>query len=40
MENALRHLERGSDELPRQRNRMRQEEIFEEIELMIGSRQR
>ncbi|MGY6277180.1 F0F1 ATP synthase subunit gamma [Methylomonas sp. MgM2] len=38
MENALRHIERGSDELHRQRNRLRQEEIVEEIELMIGSR--
>ncbi|QPK61738.1 F0F1 ATP synthase subunit gamma [Methylomonas sp. LL1] len=38
METALRHLERGSDELQRQRNRLRQEEIVEEIELMVGRR--
>ncbi|MGZ5001462.1 MAG: F0F1 ATP synthase subunit gamma, partial [Methylomonas sp.] len=38
METALRHLERGSEELQRQRNRLRQEEIVEEIELMVGSR--
>jgi len=38
METALRHLERGSEEMQRQRNRLRQEEIVEEIELMIGSR--
>ncbi|QFY41478.1 F0F1 ATP synthase subunit gamma [Candidatus Methylospira mobilis] len=36
METALRHLEQGSEELKRQRNRLRQEEIVEEIELMIG----
>ncbi|MGR8950860.1 MAG: F0F1 ATP synthase subunit gamma [Gammaproteobacteria bacterium] len=34
MENALRHLEEGSSELIRKRNRLRQEEIIEEIELM------
>ncbi|HSR01248.1 MAG TPA: F0F1 ATP synthase subunit gamma [Methylophilaceae bacterium] len=34
MENALQHLEQGEDELNRKRNRMRQEEIVEEIELM------
>lgn len=34
MENALQHLERGEDDLNRKRNRMRQEEIVEEIELM------
>lgn len=34
METALRHLEHGSEELKRQRNRLRQEEIVEEIELM------
>ena len=34
MENALRHLEQGSEELMRKRNRMRQEEIVDEIELM------
>ncbi|MDD2762152.1 MAG: F0F1 ATP synthase subunit gamma [Methylomonas sp.] len=38
METALRHLERGSDDLQRQRNRLRQEEIVEEIELMVGRR--
>lgn len=38
MENALLHLERGSEELERQRNRMRQEEIVEEIELMARER--
>jgi F-type H+-transporting ATPase subunit gamma len=35
MENALNHLERTSEDLNRQRNRMRQEEIVEEIELML-----
>lgn len=34
MENALQHLEHGSEDMTRQRNRMRQEEIVEEIELM------
>ena len=38
METALRHLERGSEDLQRLRNRLRQEEIVEEIELMIGGR--
>ena len=38
METALRHLERGSEDLLRLRNRLRQEEIVEEIELMIGGR--
>ena len=38
MESALRHLDRGGEELQRQRNRLRQEEIVEEIELMVGSR--
>lgn len=38
METALRHLERGGEELQRLRNRLRQEEIVEEIELMAGSR--
>jgi F-type H+-transporting ATPase subunit gamma len=38
METALRHLERGGEELQRQRNRLRQEEIVEEIELMVGRR--
>ncbi len=36
METALRHLEKGGEELQRQRNRLRQEEIVEEIELMMG----
>ncbi|MDE2343558.1 MAG: F0F1 ATP synthase subunit gamma [Betaproteobacteria bacterium] len=40
MENALEHLERGRDELQRQRNRLRQEEIVEEIEVMISARHR
>jgi F-type H+-transporting ATPase subunit gamma len=35
MENAMRHLDRGRDELKRERNRLRQEEIIEEIELML-----
>ena len=38
MENALRHLEQGADELARQRNRLRQEEIVEEIEVIAGLR--
>ncbi|MEY4720145.1 MAG: hypothetical protein RL563_2763 [Pseudomonadota bacterium] len=38
METALRHLEHGCENLERQRNRLRQEEIVEEIELMITSR--
>lgn len=38
METALRHLEQSAEELQRQRNRLRQEEIVEEIELMVGSR--
>ncbi|ANE55749.1 F0F1 ATP synthase subunit gamma [Methylomonas sp. DH-1] len=38
METALRHLERGGEDLQRQRNRLRQEEIVEEIELMVGRR--
>lgn len=36
MESALRHLEEGGEELGRVRNRLRQEEIVEEIELMAG----
>ena len=40
MENALRHLEEGSRELIRQRNRIRQEEIVEEIELMTSGKHR
>lgn len=36
MENALRHLERGTEEFKRERNRLRQEEIVQEIELMAG----
>lgn len=38
METALRHLEAGTEDLKRQRNRLRQEEIVEEIELMVGRR--
>ena len=38
MENALEHLDRGQDELERQRNRLRQEEIVEEIEVMVSAR--
>lgn len=38
METALRYLENGGEELQRQRNRLRQEEIVEEIELMVGRR--
>lgn len=38
METALRYLERGGEDLQRQRNRLRQEEIVEEIELMVGRR--
>lgn len=38
MENALRHLENGSEDLKRQLNRLRQEEIVEEIELMVRER--
>jgi F-type H+-transporting ATPase subunit gamma len=38
MENALHHLEEGSGELIRQRNRLRQEEIVEEIELMTSGK--
>lgn len=37
MENALSHLERGAEELRRKRNRLRQEEIVEEIELIAGN---
>ena len=36
--NALRHLDEGRDELVRERNRLRQEEIVEEIELMASGR--
>lgn len=36
MENALSHLEHGAEELRRKRNRLRQEEIIEEIELIAG----
>lgn len=35
MENALRHIEKSGEELRRQRNRLRQEEIVEEIEVML-----
>lgn len=38
MENALNHLEESGADLMRQRNRLRQEEIVEEIELMIGGK--
>ena len=38
MENALRHLDRSAEHLQRQRNRMRQEEIVEEIELIVQAR--
>ncbi len=38
MENALRHLDEGGSELLRQRNRLRQEEIVEEIELMTSGK--
>jgi len=38
MENALQHLERGGEALQRQRNRLRQEEIIEEIELIVRER--
>jgi len=38
MENALQHLERGSDELQRARNQLRQGEIIEEIELILRDR--
>lgn len=39
METALQHLERSSEDLQRQRNRMRQEEIVEEIELMLRKKE-
>ncbi len=38
MENALRHLDEGRDDLRRQRNRLRQEEIIEEIALTARRR--
>lgn len=38
MENALEHLDHRRDDLQRQRNRLRQEEIVEEIEIMISAR--
>jgi F-type H+-transporting ATPase subunit gamma len=38
MENALRHLDRSSENLQRQDNRLRQEEIVEEIELILQDR--
>jgi F-type H+-transporting ATPase subunit gamma len=38
MENALGHLDRGREDLLRQRNRLRQEEIVEEIEVMVTRR--
>lgn len=37
MENALNHLSQKSEEMRRMRNRLRQEEIVEEIELIAGS---
>lgn len=40
MEHALRHLERGTEDLQRQRSRLRQEEIIEEIELLLQKRSR
>jgi len=40
METALGHLERGSEDMHRLRNRLRQEEIVEEIELMVGGRKK
>ncbi len=38
MESALRHIEEGTGDLARQRNRLRQEEIVEEIEVIAGRR--
>ena len=38
MENALRHLDSGYEDLQRHKNRLRQEEIVQEIELMVGRR--
>ena len=38
MEHALRHLERGTEDLQRQHSRLRQEEIIEEIELLVQKR--
>jgi F-type H+-transporting ATPase subunit gamma len=38
MENALRHLGQGSEDMQRRRNRLRQEEIVEEIELIAQGR--
>lgn len=38
MENALRHLDEGYEDLQRRRNRLRQEEIVQEIELMAAGR--
>jgi len=40
MEHALRHVERSTEELQRQRSRLRQEEIVEEIELLVQKRSR
>lgn len=40
MENAMRHIERRRDDLSRSRNRLRQEEITEEIELVGQKRPR
>ncbi len=38
MENALRHLGQGSEDMQRRRDRLRQEEIVEEIELIAQGR--
>lgn len=40
MENAIEHLERGREDLLRRRNRLRQEEIVEEIEVMVATPKR
>jgi F-type H+-transporting ATPase subunit gamma len=40
MENALSHLARGIDDMARRRNRLRQEEVIQEIELIVGARTR
>jgi len=36
MDNAMHHIEENREDLARQRNRLRQEEIIEEIEIMTG----
>ena len=38
MENALRHIDENTADLNRKRNQLRQEEIVEEIELILGER--